>query len=849
MTQNNYYLITLIGLLFSPIGLNAQLLTIVAIPADKTATISDRQKILDPNYILVGKDRKNIMHRSMVKFDLSMMPAGTLVDATLTVTPTNGNTNLISLHSLENDWNGASLQKGEFSSDWFQIDPDTKWNSPGGDYNILPSARAIINPSLSNDISGSGMLHDIHDWYNDPSSNFGWILVGQESRDDNLVQFDSKFNFLSGPFLTMLYELPDSCYAYGGIVNFDNGSEILSLCNNNRSKRVNLNVKYNQGENSLWIITNGDDEILDFNQTGKLDISKYNYPTLHAYHLSFNGELLGAQQDNHIRNLVGCHSFSPPLVIVNDIVTGGIISTEEEIDHITLCQSELNTFTPSVTNNIGNSIWVLLDEDGYVLDLNTDPSILIENLSVATYQLSHFSYLENDHELTLGELYSNFDYCSDWSDFLQLHVISNSNCQINCSISNPSIENTSLEMCPMDNLVQFLNQIEVLDTNTFEHSAWILTDRRGDIFESVSLIDSLKYNPIDGDDFFIFYVVSNDVNFTIGDNIYTISGCHGVSQPTQVSVSSDICIEPCVISSGQLYWSDFESSLSTCIGSQLNADLITSQGTGLYNYFLITDQDSLIIGLTSTPVNDIMTSNESGVYGITAITYDSAPDNLIVGTFINDLSGCFDTSDMIYLEVNDCPDMCMAPFQFEFETDDNSNVRVSWNDVPNAISYEFSLGFDGDTSRYTIINTTRNWLRLSNPSNREILVKVRTECNEGEFSPFSDIFYFPERQGKSSKKRSTKKTRKKHTENLQLEQLSLYPNPTKDILNVTYTPRSDEEQLLVISSSGQVHQSIALQRSESEYQLDINYLPTGIHFIYIHSSDNKPITKQFLKVD
>jgi hypothetical protein len=56
------------------------------------------------------------------------------------------------------------------------------------------------------------MVADVQGWLDDPSSNFGWLLVGNEGENGTAKRFDSKENPVAerSPSLTIEFTLPGS---------------------------------------------------------------------------------------------------------------------------------------------------------------------------------------------------------------------------------------------------------------------------------------------------------------------------------------------------------------------------------------------------------------------------------------------------------------------------------------------------------------------------------------------------------------------------------------------------------------------------------------------------------------
>src|SRR5207245_4445434 len=58
------------------------------------------------------------------------------------------------------------------------------WNNAGGDFAPTASASTLVGlvPNVTSVWNSSaGMVNDVQSWLDNPSSNFGWLLLGDES--------------------------------------------------------------------------------------------------------------------------------------------------------------------------------------------------------------------------------------------------------------------------------------------------------------------------------------------------------------------------------------------------------------------------------------------------------------------------------------------------------------------------------------------------------------------------------------------------------------------------------------------------------------------------------------------
>jgi hypothetical protein len=117
------------------------------------------------------------------------------------------------------DWGeGASIAPGEEGGGAAAAQGDATWHfskfntnfwqALGGDFISAPSASATVG-SAGRFTWGptSQMLNDVQYWLSNPAGNFGWVLVGDESRGATAKRFDSRDNLSadSRPVLIITY--------------------------------------------------------------------------------------------------------------------------------------------------------------------------------------------------------------------------------------------------------------------------------------------------------------------------------------------------------------------------------------------------------------------------------------------------------------------------------------------------------------------------------------------------------------------------------------------------------------------------------------------------------------------
>ncbi len=155
----------------------------------------------------VGQFGNSEVRRAVLAFDVaSAIPAGSTIDSVELVlncdgAPPTATPTPVALHRLLADWGeGASLPfppggQGAASTPgdatWIHtFFPGSTWTTPGGDFVASASGSTLVDqPAIYTWSSTTQMVLDVQDWLDNPTSNFGWILIGDETIDQSARRY------------------------------------------------------------------------------------------------------------------------------------------------------------------------------------------------------------------------------------------------------------------------------------------------------------------------------------------------------------------------------------------------------------------------------------------------------------------------------------------------------------------------------------------------------------------------------------------------------------------------------------------------------------------------------------
>jgi hypothetical protein len=190
-------------------------------------------------HFFVGRTQNGNPRRGLIQFDLagSGIPTGsTILSAVLSLnmSRTRAGSETVALRRVVRDWGegtsnasgneggGASAANGDAT--WAHtFFPDQPWDSPGGDFLDTASAETAVASQARYEWGPSeSMTADAQDWLDRPETDFGWLLLGNEGRNQTAKRFDSRQNAATAnrPLLEIRYRAP-CLFDLPGDVNSD----------------------------------------------------------------------------------------------------------------------------------------------------------------------------------------------------------------------------------------------------------------------------------------------------------------------------------------------------------------------------------------------------------------------------------------------------------------------------------------------------------------------------------------------------------------------------------------------------------------------------------------------------
>jgi Secretion system C-terminal sorting domain len=204
--------------------LHAQTTVVLNASADNTIyqNFPANSNALGQNFFS-GNNGGNSPRRALLKFNIAaVVPTGAVITAvtlTLNCNISRAIADNVSLYKLTTDWGegtsnaaasgdgagaAATTSDATWPNNFFSV---SNWITAGGDYSATASATTSIPSTGFFTWSATGIIADVQNWLNNPATNFGWILLCNETSAGTARRFASRENatVANRPTLSVTY--------------------------------------------------------------------------------------------------------------------------------------------------------------------------------------------------------------------------------------------------------------------------------------------------------------------------------------------------------------------------------------------------------------------------------------------------------------------------------------------------------------------------------------------------------------------------------------------------------------------------------------------------------------------
>ena len=170
-------------------------------------------------HFFAGENAMGELRRGVLAFDVagSIPPGSTItaVSLSLNMSMTPAGAVTVELHKLLADWGEGTSHAPMGEGDGAPATPNDAtwrhrffdsvfWTTQGGDFSSTVSASQSVGGIGQYTWSSAQMVADVQSWVNDPGSNFGWLVLGDETASATAKRFDTRES-ASPPVLTIEY--------------------------------------------------------------------------------------------------------------------------------------------------------------------------------------------------------------------------------------------------------------------------------------------------------------------------------------------------------------------------------------------------------------------------------------------------------------------------------------------------------------------------------------------------------------------------------------------------------------------------------------------------------------------
>src|SRR5205085_7382798 len=147
-------------------------------------------------HFFAGENGMGELRRGVLAFDIAgSIPAGSTITAvrlSMNMSMTPAGALMVELHKLLADWGEGTSHAPMGEGDGAPATPNDAtwrhrffdsvfWTTQGGDFSATVSASQMVGGVGQYTWSSAQMVTDVQGWLDNPASNFGWLMLGDES--------------------------------------------------------------------------------------------------------------------------------------------------------------------------------------------------------------------------------------------------------------------------------------------------------------------------------------------------------------------------------------------------------------------------------------------------------------------------------------------------------------------------------------------------------------------------------------------------------------------------------------------------------------------------------------------
>ncbi|WP_191860541.1 T9SS type A sorting domain-containing protein [Hanstruepera ponticola] len=413
-------------------------------------------------------------------------------------------------------------------------------------------------------------------------------------------------------------------------------TEIEICAGDGESDAFDVTLDGAMGDNSLWVITDANLNILGTPPSPPFDLEGAGEGVCLIWHLSYadSVDLTGV---TNAADLMGCYDLSNPITVSRNGVNGGELAIAGSGDtEIEICagDGESDAFDVTLEDAMGdNSLWVITDANLNILGTPPSPPFDLEGAGEGVCIIWHLSYADS----------VDLNGVTNAADLMGCYDLSNPITVTRNGVNGGELAiagsgDTEIEICAGDGESDAFDV--TLEDAMGDNSLWVITDA------DLNILGTPPSPPFDlegaGEGVCLIWHLSyaDSVDLTGVTNAGDLMGCYDLSNPITVTRNGVNGGELAIAGSG-----DTEIEILAGDGQSDAFDVTLDGAMGDNSLWVITDTDLNILGTPPSPPFDLEGAGE-GVCLIWHLSYADSVD-LTGITNAGDLMGCYALSNPI----------------------------------------------------------------------------------------------------------------------------------------------------------------------------------------------------------
>lgn len=426
----------------------------------------------------------------------------------------------------------------------------------------------------------------------------------------------------------------------GGFLTTTNFLTALEICvGNGMAPAIDVTLSGNEGPNFQWVISDTSGLILGLPSSPPFDLNLAGPGLCQIRNISFSNGIMGLTVGANVDSLVGFYDFSNAINVTRNAADGGVVQTPGGLIEVTIPVGEgaVDSVDVVLTGNDGEfQQWIITDDEGEIIDINSVPPFTFEESGGGVCLIYNLSYSGMIMGLEIGNNITELDGCFDLSNAFIVNKDGLNGGELT------ALDGTTMaDFCFTS---EFNDSLEVILTDTIGTDfQWIVSNTSGEI---ISLPASA---PIDLNGLptgtCLLYNVAYDTEpggLVIGDTLTNLTGIYHLSNALMINKAE--------VEGGSLTYADGTTLDSIEVGEGVvdTINVLLSGSMGTVNQWVVTDTFGLISNLPATaPFN--FENEGGGVCLIWNISFEPGLQGLQVGSFVDQLDGCYSFSNPITL--------------------------------------------------------------------------------------------------------------------------------------------------------------------------------------------------------